>query len=110
MWDGTGLPPVGIECEWCESNGQWTAVKIVYLSEWVIVMRGVKEGLGKGVEIAKDLVMDKVPEFRPIRSERDEAIDKLAELIYKNEPDNGLSNATMHATRIYDAGYRKLSD
>lgn len=102
VWDGTGLPPVGVECEWCESNGQWTTVKIVYLSEWVIVMRGVKEGLGKGVEIAKDLVMDKVPEFRPIRSERDEAV--LQMLIDVKDI------ATEQAEALYDAGYRKLSD
>src|ERR1051325_589596 len=95
VWDGAGVPPVGVECEWCESNGQWTAVKIVYLSEWVIVMRGVKEGLGKGVEIAKDLVMDKMPEFRPIRSGRDEAITAML----KYEP----AATTCIVGSIYDA-------
>ena len=65
-WNGKGLPPVGCECEWFEPHGGWTPVKIVYKSKWVIVIRSIKEGLGKDVEISRDLVMDKLQEFRPL--------------------------------------------
>lgn len=65
-WDGKDLPPVGCECEWFESQCGWTPVKIVYKSKWVIVMRSIKEGLGKDVDISRDLVLDKLQEFRPL--------------------------------------------
>lgn len=79
QWDGTGLPPVGTECEYEDSNGRWVHVEIMYLSRWVIVMRSKENNIGNGVDIAKDLVMDKLCRFRPLRTERDKAIEQIIE-------------------------------
>lgn len=32
------LPPVGVECEYLDNNGEWYSVKTAYLSEYVIVL------------------------------------------------------------------------
>ena len=77
VWDGTGLPPVGTACEYEDSNGRWAHVEIMYLSKWVIVMRSKENNIGNGVDIAKDLVMDKLCRFRPLRTERDKAIEQM---------------------------------
>lgn len=77
QWDGTGLPPVGTECEYEDSTGKWIHVEVVYKSDWVIVIRGKENNIGNGVEIAKDLVMDKLCRFRPLRTERDKAIEQM---------------------------------
>ncbi|HHL2824713.1 TPA: hypothetical protein ACQ431_002942 [Citrobacter murliniae] len=108
-WNGEGLPPVGCECEWLHSltKGLWTKVKIMYLSEWVIVMRSIEQNAGNGVDISRDLIMDNMPQFRPIRSEadkkRDECIVKLTDAICGEIPDTGMATAAMFATRVYDA-------
>lgn len=77
QWDGTGLPPVGTECEYEDNTGKWIHVEVVYKSDWVIVIRGKENNIGNGVEIAKDLVMDKLCRFRPLRTERDKAIEQM---------------------------------
>lgn len=81
QWDGTGLPPVGTECEYEDNTGKWIHVEVVYKSDWVIVIRGKENNIGNGVEIAKDLVMDKLCRFRPLRTERDKAIEQMLTII-----------------------------
>lgn len=97
QWDGTGLPPVGTECEYEDSNGKWVHVEIIYLSKWVIVMRSKENNIGNGVDIAKDLVMDKLCRFRPLRTERDKAIEKLRQVL------NVVRNTHEDAENLYDA-------
>lgn len=79
QWDGTGLPPVGTECEYEDSNGKRVHVEIMYLSKWVIVMRSKENDIGNGVDIAKDLVMDKMCQFYPLRTECDKAVEQMIE-------------------------------
>lgn len=100
-WDGTGLPPVGVECEWQDKNtGQWQPVKIVYASEWVTVVREINEEKGDDlVEIALENYGDDARlKFRPLRTEAERAIDEMVRL----------SGVSIGAAKIlYDAGYRK---
>ena len=92
-WDGTGLPPVGVECE-CLFNDGWVKVLVLSVNgyeAWVRRPRGshiVSEGLGN--------------EFRPIRTpeqrERqsviEQAFSKLSEF---HDADQVLGD-------LYDAG------
>ena len=67
-WNGEGLPPVGCECEYLNSNGEWSTVKVKYSSDQLIVISGATKILGEEqeTEIAKDIIIDK-PKFRPLR-------------------------------------------
>ncbi|MCC3716965.1 hypothetical protein LLE78_12505, partial [Staphylococcus haemolyticus] len=100
-WDGIGLPPVGVECEWQNKNtGQWHPVKIVYASEWVTVIREINEEKGDDLaEIAIENYGDDARlKFRPLRTEAERTIDEMVRL----------SGVSIGAAKIlYDAGYRK---
>lgn len=82
VWNGEGLPPVGCECEYLDSNNEWYPVTIKYASNQIVVICGTTNILGEEqeTEIAKDIQLDK-PQFRPIRSEaerkRDEAVKAI---------------------------------
>lgn len=77
QWDGTGLPPVGTECEYKDTQtGKWMPVNIKYASDQIVVLMGCERVWGTLVEIAKDVVIDK-PEFRQLRTERDKAIEQM---------------------------------
>lgn len=77
VWDGTGLPPVGVECEWQDKNTkEWVKVLVAYASEWVTVIRENKPV--DPVELAIDNYGDEARRhFRPIRSERDRIAEAL---------------------------------
>ena len=113
-WNGVGLPPVGIECEWQDKNTkQWQPVKVVYSSEWVTVVREINKEKGDDlVEVAIENYGDESRrKFRPLRTEaenaREAAIQDLTSVICGNVPDTGMATAAMYAERVYDAGYRK---
>lgn len=82
VWNGEGLPPVGCECEYLDSNNEWYPVTIKYASNQIVVICGMTNIFGEEQEkeIAKDIQLYK-PQFRPIRSEaerkRDEAVQAL---------------------------------
>lgn len=82
VWNGEGLPPVGCECEYLDSNNEWYPVTIKYASNQIVVICGMTNIFGEEqeTEIAKDIQLYK-PQFRPIRSEaerkRDEAVQAL---------------------------------
>lgn len=99
-WDGTGLPPVGVECEYLDSNtGKWYPVTMKYVSDQIVVICGMTNIFGEEqeTEIAKDIQLDK-PQFRPLRTEAERAIDEMVRL----------SGVSIGAAKIlYDAGYRK---
>ncbi|MEH3454032.1 hypothetical protein [Phytobacter diazotrophicus] len=72
-WEGIGLPPVGCECEYQDSNtNKWYPVTIKYVSDQLVVICGITNILGEEqkTEIAKDIICDK-PQFRPVCSEAD---------------------------------------
>lgn len=100
VWDGEGLPPVGCECEMRYRhalNAEWVFFRCVAVDCEVAFGWAGKEP----VTLPKDNF-----EFRPIRTERDKAIEEMRKLVTNyNKTD------VIHAIeQLYDAGYRKLSD
>lgn len=96
VWDGTGLPPVGIECEYKKYErdgvGTWWYGTVKYVSDCTVVIK-TNGCAGETVGHPSNF------EFRPIRSERDEAV--LQMLIDVKDI------TTEQAEALYDAGYRK---
>lgn len=88
QWDGTGLPPVGTECEFYKHDPHviqfYQKGKIQYFSDCTVVIKTDKPGEIIGHPINFD--------FRPLRTERDKAIEQMA--IYVNNT---------AAENIYDA-------
>lgn len=90
-WDGVGLPPIGVECEY-----QYK----VHGSEWcsfecVAVDGNAAFGWSNNTPTALQL---NTHNFRPLRTEAERAIDEMVRL----------SGVSIGAAKIlYDAGYRK---
>lgn len=103
VWDGTGLPPVGVECEYALTGRTWFKCKVeMYVgSQGVVMSCDVFEGI-------QYVHNEDYPNltFRQIRSKRDEAIERMRKVVTNyNKTD------VIHAIeQLYDAGYRKLSD
>jgi len=86
-WDGTGLPPVGCECEvWCEDHADYEWVRIKVFAEYKGMIIGI-------VNMPTQIIHDEInkyaagynrAEFRPIRTEserkRDAAVAALKQL------------------------------
>lgn len=92
-WDGTGLPPVGIECEYKWQYDRWRIGKVCYISKHTVLMLEIFDG--EESESAYG-VCDVT--FRPLRTEAERAIDEMVRL-------SGVSTGA--AKILYDAGYRK---
>lgn len=83
-WDGEGLPPVGVECEWQDKNTKaWLPVVIAYSSEWVTVVRELRPlKVGDAVECCiNNFGEEERLQFRPIRSEADKKKEKVVDEI-----------------------------
>lgn len=98
VWDGTGLPPVGVECEWQDKNTkQWIQVLVVYASEWVTVIRENKKV--DPVELAIENYGDDARcQFRLPRSEAERKRDESIEALHNN-----LMRVKYKAEEIYNA-------
>lgn len=104
-WNGEGLPPVGVECEFQAALGDWVAIRITAHGEDSMLMKQV----GKDNEqyISKDR------KFRPMRSadeiahiiSRSKECDKIFGILSSVEREGNRSDM---AEALYDAGYRKL--
>lgn len=97
-WDGTGLPPVGVECEIkflkYTPPDEWFSFKLIEVHDEIVII--TLNGENKWQHISK-LSPDKVT-FRPLRTEAERAIDEMIRL----------SGVSIGAAKIlYDAGYRK---
>lgn len=81
-WSGEGVPPVGCECEWRDSNVGWLPVKIKYISEQIVVIESPTNlcGVQELTEIAKDIICDK-PQFRPLRTKAERKRDIAAQAL-----------------------------
>ena len=97
-WDGTGLPPVGVECEIkflkYTPPAEWFSFKLIEVHDEIVII--TLNGENKWQHISK-LSPDKVT-FRPLRTEAERAIDEMVQL-------SGVSTGA--AKILYDAGYRK---
>lgn len=103
-WDGTGLPPVGCECELSVGVEFYTHSGSTDFEEGTTVVVGgtVNFGLGDFVAVkvkGTNVITDVNPCFlRPLRTEAERAIDEMVRL----------SGVSIGAAKIlYDAGYRK---
>lgn len=103
-WNGEGLPPVGVVCEYQDIvNSDWYEVEITYLSDWNICFK-LLSGNDKDVELSK--YTDYCPQFRPIKSkeeiDRDLIKDKLLKALSMVEfdSDNDLVDYLMSLKEI----------
>lgn len=93
QWDGTGLPPVGTECEFYKHDPHvipaYQKGKIQYFSDCTVVIKTDKPGeiIGHPINF----------EFRPLRTERDKAVEKLRQTL------NVIRNTYEDAENLYDA-------
>lgn len=93
-WDGTGLPPVGCECEYSWAGEPWASGVIRYISKHTIIIETQADSTGD-TECAYHPTDIKL---RPLRTEAKRAIDEMVQL----------SGVSIGAAKIlYDAGYRK---
>lgn len=106
VWNGEGLPPVGCECEVSVCGG-WEPGRIVFSDESIGVAYVCESSLSPTLDCVSGF--SALKHFRPIRSEREEAINQIAELM-------GRGTFYADATSVYDAIARgdipgvKLSD
>lgn len=69
QWDGTGLPPVGTICQMRDDNDKWVDVEIIANH------KGFAHGWQDSTE--NTYYSNKPSEFRPLRTERDKAIEQM---------------------------------
>lgn len=98
VWNGEGLPPVGVECEiqFLKDTppAEWFSFKLIGVHEEIVII--TLDGENTWRHISK-FSPDKV-KFRPLRTEAERAIDEMV----------WLSGVSIGAAKIlYDAGYRK---
>lgn len=113
------LPPVGCECEWVDESGVDGAAGAVYPDIGCVVSICAHKQTPGGDVIAiftwepggdgLSVAASRMPsDFRPLRTEREKAIDALIEIIlaggYFTSRDGAASKI---AERIYDAGLLK---
>ena len=95
-WHKSGeLPPVGEVCEaYIDYPPQWVETEIV----------AHKDGFAIGwcKSVMKGCHGDKAHEFRPLRTEREKAIDEMVDCLSSR-----WANCEELAAHLYDAGYRK---
>jgi len=92
IWNGTGLPPVGTECEIYPIH---TKAKITYMGNGV----GCYIDLSNGLEFS---IATCNVTFRPIKSDREKAIDEM----YSTLENTASMSYKQVAEKLYDAGYR----
>lgn len=90
QWDGTGLPPVGTECEFLSNDTTWGKVVIIGYDGDRVVFKPSGETY-YGIEPSERQI------FRPLRTERDKAIEKLQQVL------NVGRNTHEDAENLYDA-------
>lgn len=96
-WDGTGLPPVGVNCEIIfkdDTLPEWFSFVATFIgTNNIVALVGMREVVYKKSELLRPEV-----KFRPLRTEAERAIDEMVRL----------SGVSIGAAKIlYDAGYRK---
>lgn len=96
-WDGTGLPPVGVECEILFTDDgfyHWYDFKLIFIGDIHAVAIVGDEETSYTIERLNSSSV----QFRPLRTEAERAIDEMVRL----------SGVSIGAAKIlYDAGYRK---
>ncbi len=111
VWNGEGLPPVGLQCICTPHNSTWGFPAVSDYTGHVLAYDADYFWWHDGSVIRITSRTDKV-DFMPIKSEaerrRESAIDELRDLIESSDAD-GYNYGGLAAV-IYDAGWRKLED
>ena len=104
-WHERGeLPPAGCECE------------VMYRGEWIKTMTVGVDSSGYCVFEVPEYMLDKPPydglheqaKFRPLRTEREKAIDEMVSVILDYDGYMMTSaTAELMARQLYDSGYHK---
>lgn len=90
-----GLPPVGTECEISNCGEKWEKVKILFMGKTICIADWCYKH-------EQHFHLSSV-KFRPLKSERERAIDEMVSVI-KSVPEY---NDFGVAETLYDAGFRK---
>lgn len=99
-WHERGeLPPVGCVCE-VDYRGEWIVTAVIGVDSRGYCVFEVPTLVVGGPCYDGLMAVDK---FRPLRTERDKAIEEMANLISKSV----FGSAKCQAEKLYDAGYRK---
>ena len=90
------FPPIGTVCEMIDDKNTWLECEVISHKDgscigWIPSRK------------APFYTYDK-NEFRPLRTEREKAIDEMANLIAKSV----FGSAKCQAEKLYDSGYRKV--
>jgi hypothetical protein len=75
MCDNGELPSVGMECLYYDDNKKQIKCKVMYLSEWVLVLSQTEKGYAQGVEIAKRVGDATVKPLTPPKTDKEKAIN-----------------------------------
>lgn len=112
-WDGEGLPPVGVECEWIGGG--------LHYGDWGLVVVRAYHGDYAWIEKLRDNSIDTVrnpAHFRPVETpaqksarERDNAVVDMYVECGGDSSDIGHETMDtemyLNCQSLYDAGYRK---
>jgi S-methylmethionine-dependent homocysteine/selenocysteine methylase len=106
-WHDKGeLPPAGTECEFHFWKSKWVKATIPAIVQDAHGDFFAIAQMADGFSFSSD-----VSKFRPIKSERDKAIESISNVIFESaEIIAGISfkSAKDVAGKLYDAGYRKV--
>lgn len=103
-WSGEGIPPVGTVCECITEKDVYLPCKVIAHgmdhTEYVIVQFYPNE-YGIKVDWTRT-------GCRPIKSEKDKAVEELMNDLYESVEANGVDSTwRVHAEHLYNIGYRK---
>lgn len=114
-WDGEGLPPAGIECEWLQSvhpSVRYVRVKVIGLDEDRVVFR-VAEGPNKGdygADAQRQVLSH--PVFRPLLTaeqmaakQREEKVQRIVDDILNNTTGISPGEARVCTVALVEKGY-----
>ncbi len=98
-WDGSGLPPVGAECEyfWQEGNEYRKGIVLVHHGDAAVIRDA------EGWVFAGCFAL----QLRPIRSEEDKTVEDMADIMRGTSVQITGNQQAEIASALYRAGYRK---
>lgn len=102
-WDGVGLPPVHANIEWIgKRGGYWVKSRVVDYTSTQVCLLHHSDQKYKPAEMEVFNISN--INIRPIKSERDKAIDEMQSHMEKI----GYMLSKHCYADLYDAGYRKV--
>lgn len=108
QWDGEGLPPVGVECEFGYPAGKWNKGYYHGLTRAVSKMH-IVEYIDGRIETLGSLISFRKPETLEQKAarEREEAVREMSVVAYGMPVKKGEYIMSPELYRLYDDGYRK---